>query len=410
MLRFQKITAVYPEFESAFRKQYPAHDSLSYEEIYQRLIAASYAWSDYFARYLGQLGYQAAEFFANFELLQKAWARENGVRFTRRNWVNELALAQIKSFQPDILFLEDLYVSDADFRARAREACKHPIKIIGWRAAPTDDYLIFRDLDLVLTCAPVFIDELRRHGVETELMSHAFEPSILDRVGPTVRDLDFTFIGLISLSSGFHRQRYSYVAGLMEATTLEMWGDIVPPAKNNKNLTSRLSAGATRIIDRLAPIVGERQTSKRAPTDSLRTRFPNRFHESVFGLDNFRLLGRSRLTFNCHIDSAETSAGNARLFEATGMGTCLVTDSKKNLPQLFAPDTEVVTYKSIEECIEKVDYLQEHESERQQIAAAGQSRTLRDHTYKRRAEQLDEIIRMLVDDRIGRNRSYAMPA
>src|SRR5437764_6772883 len=142
MLRFQKITAVYPEFESAFRKQYPDHASLPYDEIYQRLIAACYAWSDYFARYLGELGYEAQEFFANFELLQKAWAREHGVGFSRRNWVNEIALAQIKAFQPDVLFLEDLYVSDAGFRARAREVCQHPGKIIGWRAAPTSDYQI----------------------------------------------------------------------------------------------------------------------------------------------------------------------------------------------------------------------------------------------------------------------------
>ena len=257
----------------------------------------------------------------------------------------------------------------------------------------------------------MFIDALQRHGIETELMSHAFEPSILDRVGPTVRDLDFTFVGIISLTSGFHRQRYSYVTTLMEATPLEMWGDIIAPANNNKeNLTSRLSARATRIFERLAPIMREQQSPNHGADDSLHIRLPNRFHESVFGLDNFRVLGRSRLTFNCHIDSAETSAGNARLFEATGMGTCLVTDSKKNLPQLFTPDTEVVTYRTIEECIEKVNYLLRHETERRDIATAGQRRTLRDHTYKRRAEQLDEIIRALFDDRVGGSRSYALPA
>ena len=74
------------------------------------------------------------------------------------------------------------------------------------------------------------------------------------------------------------------------------------------------------------------------------------------------------------------------------MGTCLITEWKKNLADLFEPDLEVVTYRSAEECIEKVRYLLDHDEERQAIAAAGQKRTLRDHTFARRVRQLDELI------------------
>lgn len=418
MIRFQKITTIYPEFVVPFRKQYPDYARLSYDELHERTIAACYGWSDYFAKYLGRLGYEAQELFANFELLQKTWARENGVRFTRRNWIKEISLAQIKAFQPEVIFLEDLYVCDGDFRAQARGACQRPVKIIGWRAAPTEDYSILKDLDLVLTCAPVFIEGLQRHGIKTELMSHAFEPSILDKLGPIVSDLDFTFIGMISLTSGFHRQRYLHVQKLMETTPLEMWGEIAAPeiSAGNGNLMTRLAGRANRAIDRIAggrlrlPGAGRARSANALPADPIQQRYPEKLHESVFGLENFRLLGRSRLTFNCHIDSAGTSAGNARLFEATGMGACLITDWKTNLPQLFEPDTEVVTYRSIEECIEKVKFLLEHEPERQRIAAAGQKRTLRDHTYVKRAAQLDEIIRSLTEGRVDRSRAYSLPA
>ncbi len=82
-----------------------------------------------------------------------------------------------------------------------------------------------------------------------------------------------------------------------------------------------------------------------------------------------------------------------RLFEATGVGSCLLTDWKNNLSDLFEPDAEVVAYRNAEECIEKAEYLLRHEGERQKIAAAGQCRTLRDHTFARRAEQLDQLIR-----------------
>jgi spore maturation protein CgeB len=82
-----------------------------------------------------------------------------------------------------------------------------------------------------------------------------------------------------------------------------------------------------------------------------------------------------------------------RLFEATGVGTCLLTDWKDNLPKLFEPEKEVVTYKSVEECIEKVKWLLDHPQEREAIAKAGQARTLKDHTFAQRAIQLDEIIK-----------------
>jgi spore maturation protein CgeB len=71
----------------------------------------------------------------------------------------------------------------------------------------------------------------------------------------------------------------------------------------------------------------------------------------------------------------------------------MVTDWKDNLPELFNPDKEMVTYRTADECLEKVSWLLQHPRERAEIAKAGQARTLRDHTYARRAIQLDRIIR-----------------
>ncbi len=86
-----------------------------------------------------------------------------------------------------------------------------------------------------------------------------------------------------------------------------------------------------------------------------------------------------------------------RLFETTGVGACLLTDWKENLSELFEPDAEVLTYRSAEECVEKVNYILEHEEERRSIAAAGQLRTLREHTFDNRAARIDEIIRSVLN-------------
>lgn len=93
-----------------------------------------------------------------------------------------------------------------------------------------------------------------------------------------------------------------------------------------------------------------------------------------------------------HGEVAGNSAGNIRLFEATGMGTCLVTDYKDNIHELFEPEKEIVTYRSAEECIDKIKWLLNHPDDMEKIAKAGQQRTLRDHTIAKRAAQLNEII------------------
>jgi spore maturation protein CgeB len=81
-----------------------------------------------------------------------------------------------------------------------------------------------------------------------------------------------------------------------------------------------------------------------------------------------------------------------RLYETTGVGALLLTDWKQNLHELFEPDAEVVTYRTPEECVEKIRYYLEHEDDRARIAQAGQARTLRDHTYRSRMEELVALV------------------
>ena len=81
-----------------------------------------------------------------------------------------------------------------------------------------------------------------------------------------------------------------------------------------------------------------------------------------------------------------------RLFEATGSGTMLITDKKKNLDEMFTPGKEVVVYHSAEECVEMIQHYLNNHSERDAVARAGQQRTLRDHNYEIRARELVELL------------------
>ena len=89
---------------------------------------------------------------------------------------------------------------------------------------------------------------------------------------------------------------------------------------------------------------------------------------------------------------SENYANNMRLYEATGMGSLLLTDKKDNLKKLFEEDREIVTYKSKEEALHKYNYLINNPAELANIAKAGQLRTLKEHTYENRIKELIQIL------------------
>ena len=110
----------------------------------------------------------------------------------------------------------------------------------------------------------------------------------------------------------------------------------------------------------------------------------------------FEVLARSRITINTHGRVSGDAANNLRLFEGTGMGALLVTDARSNLGDLFEVGREVVTYRHPEECAEVVRHYLAHRHEAEFIAAAGQQRTLRDHTWRDRAERLVDLVHRLI--------------
>jgi spore maturation protein CgeB len=75
------------------------------------------------------------------------------------------------------------------------------------------------------------------------------------------------------------------------------------------------------------------------------------------------------------------------------VGSCLLTDNKSNLKDLFDIDNEIVVYGSHEECAEKIKWLLQNDLERERIAASGQKRTLENHTVDARCKAIIEILK-----------------
>ena len=86
---------------------------------------------------------------------------------------------------------------------------------------------------------------------------------------------------------------------------------------------------------------------------------------------------------------------NFRVFEALSAGALLITPRIGNgLTDLFKEGSELVTYREgdVAEAAEKIRYYLEHDAEREQIAAAGRTRVLANHTAATRAGELAALL------------------
>jgi len=419
-MRLLKIGVYYPDYLEQFYDERPGLASRGYGEQHAALMGDCFGSSDFWTRALSTLGYETRELVINAGPMQRAWATEHGFDlggiagpggpggFTAGDWVFPVAAAQAEAFRPEVLLVADYTTVTAAFIRHLRERCPTLRLVLGWCGAPYRDGTVFGACDLVLSCVPELVAHFRDGGHRSRHVNHAFEPRVLEKItGDDAPSADFLFIGSVVKSDDFHLEREAILLKLVEETGLEIFSNVgggraaggpaaSPPARRGGRSFSRLlsaplvggmARGAARLLS------GATEARHDTPAPAVDERIVCRSRPPLFGLRMFRQLRAGRVALNTHIDISPVSASNMRMFEATGVGTCLLTDWKPNLRELFEPDAEVVTYRDAGECVEKVRYLLGHEAERRAVAAAGQRRTLRDHTFADRAARIDAVVR-----------------
>jgi len=81
-----------------------------------------------------------------------------------------------------------------------------------------------------------------------------------------------------------------------------------------------------------------------------------------------------------------------RNFEIPGSGGFLLTSDADNLTDYYQSGREIAIYKNINDMIDKIKYYLEHNEERKAIAWAGYERTLQEHTYEKRFNDIFKIM------------------
>ncbi len=392
MLRFLIVKTDYPAFLRWLYAVNPGLIDLPYTEQIRVRNDSAFGFADFYSENLRRLGHEVYDIYANNEAMQRAWGREHGIEcqaaptvqniwrktvqelrriaagtparhlksiaapIVRRldgppQWFREILLAQIAHYNPDVLINHNLRALGSKLLRRAKS---HVRLLVGQHAVVNgltgrED---FTPYDLIISSFPPTIQYFQKQGIRAEFSRLAFDPRILGRLKRQDRCFDATFVGGLF---GIHSSRVAFLESLCARfPQLRIW-----------------SQG----VEHLPPASPIRQS----------------YMGQAWGVEMFNILSCSKITLNHHGDVGPY-ANNMRLFEATGVGTLLVTDWKKNLGEMFEIGKEVVAYRSSEECAELVRYYSEHDAERETIARAGQRRTLAEHTYADRAQELLEIL------------------
>jgi len=349
------VNTCYTGFLNQHYRQNPQLAEKPYYWQKRSLLEQCFGDSDFYSSGMISAGWDADDIVINCPELQSTWGRENGLSCQDAGLI---AIEQVRRFQPDVVYLQDLSLASSEFICCLKKHCRI---VAGQIASPVPPHADLSSIDILFTSFPHFVERFRQQGKTAWYQPLAFEPRVLQRLPDMERQYPVTFVGGISPHHGKGLETLKKIA---EIVPLDCWGygaDLLPPE---------------------SPL---RQ----------------RHHGPVWGMDMFAILRQSAITVNRHIDVAEDYANNMRLFEATGCGALLITDYRSNLNELFEIGREVVAYRSPEEAAALIRYYQANPGEAAAIAKAGQERTLRDHTYERRMEQTAEILqRHLCYDKI----------
>lgn len=374
-MRILILDTYYPKFLHTVYSQDPTWAQLPYAQQWRHLMDECFGTADFYSSNLAALGHEAHEIVANCLPLQMQWADEHGLKrsdaqqwkptkrrgwipwmrkIVRPEWMRRVWTEQIRDYRPDVLYVQDMNGIDAEFLREMKSHCR---LLVGQIACPLDTKQDSSVYDLILSSFPHYVTRFEQQGLKSAYFRIGFEPKILERLRSEEKQQNIaSFVGGLSRD---HTERMHFLERIAQDVELHVWG------------------------------YGKESLNDHSPL--------KRFHHGeAWALEMYRVLEQSALTLNNHIDVAEDNANNMRLYEATGVGTLLITDAKKNLSDLFEPGKEVVAYRSVEECVELTKHYLAHPQEREKIAQAGQARTLREHTYAHRMQELCDILKPLL--------------
>ena len=233
------------------------------------------------------------------EILQRAWAKENGL--PEKSSLENILLAQIEAHKTEVFYNLDPMRFGSVFVRRLPSCVRHTL---AWRAAPSPN-ADFSAFGRILNNFPSILNDYEQRGWSTAYFSPAHDPVMNTYAQRKDRPIDVLFVGGYSRH---HQQRTKIlkaVASLSSRYAVRYHLD--------RSRLTRLSESPLGLLPFLnkqrRPFIIRKISA--AP---------------VFGLELYEALSQAKIVLNGAIDMAGQDRGNMRCFEAMGCGALLVSD------------------------------------------------------------------------------------
>lgn len=368
-MRLLRISDIPPKQLTFFEADFVQNSPQNYLEAQKYFFAKFIATSNAIVYELNKLdGIVADEIVINHTKLQKLWWIENGYEELAEPSLLEILSKQISIFNPDVVFVNSssLYFKDL------RKICSKNTYYIKWDGFIKPNLKENVQYNLVLTCLDSIAEKYRKIGANSEVLDFGFDNRVLDFLN-TKKEEPLNFVGNLT---SVHTERLQFLNSLIEAK-LDL-----------KLYLGNYDQGINPFSRTILREILQNKRWKYLPEIFNIQRLNL---GGSYGLTMYKTLNKAVSTLNFHGDEVD-KACNMRLFEATGLGTCLITDDKPGLDKFFKADEEVLVFKNENDLIDKVKYLQNNPEVAQKIGLAGQKRVFKEHLWSHRVIELLEII------------------
>lgn len=339
------LSKYYREYLAYFYNKYPESLNLSFQEHHQMIFDDHFSYQASLAKYMNSQGIKTEFVIANAEILQKQWALEcNFSSFSKNNWEREILLAQIKQFKPDILWM--MFLSDY-FGLFVQSALQYCKKVILWLGSPIIKKIDTSGFSVLLTENPNTLKSVQNQFEKVIVTKPGFDSVILEKLGQVEKKHKLVFIGQVTRA---HHRRVEILAYLVKnGIDIKIFG--ITGGMRSLYKMSVLRHSLSHIIKRRDISKGVRSFKNafvKSDYEKNLSFIENSYQYPVFGIDYYRTLAESNISLNIHIDCSGEYSGNMRMFETTGVGSCLLTDDKVNNEELFQTGKEILIFDSKE--------------------------------------------------------------
>ena len=383
------LNTVYEPYLNNFYKKNSNVNNILFKDHKEQMLNDFLTWPTVLANYMNNKGYNVEVIIDNAEILQKTWANENNLKIINGlKWRETIVLGQIKKYKPDLLLILNPEVRHYVYINDAKSDYK---KLAFFLGHDISNKKLIKQADILFTSSKEYVyNEFPE--IENLYQIGVFFPSkVLNKIAHTKKIYDIVFVGNITHQ---HKRRAEILAYLV---------------KNDVDLKIFSSLAKIDFISKVRHIISSiirRKGIRKILTTVRDLIVPSDFSRNIsvlskvclspiYGIDYYKCLSSAKINLNIHIDMTTKFSGNNRMYDVTGVGSCLITDKKITNNNLFEINKEIIEFNSKEDLLKILEGAKsDNYSKVEEIAKRGQEKTLSNYSESATFAKLELILNL----------------